>query len=161
MNCILRNFSNGANCARDLLHSILFYIIAIDQKLFEEIDIPKESKIVSKEDVNGVVERDSKWIGEITGFNSFPNGKITGTGRSLIHSNGISISDWHGIFTTETGQEIIFNGQDTNKNGRYIVLRTYFTNNAEINWLNGLVCILDGYFDFKNNSFICDGYKLM
>jgi hypothetical protein len=136
-------------------------MITIGQKLFEEIDIPKESKIVSKNGEDGLVERDSKWTGEIIGFNSFPNGKITGTGRSLIYSNGVSISDWDGVFTTENGQEIIFNGKDTNKNGRYIVLRTYFTNNAEIVWLNGLICILDGYVDTKDNSFRCDGYKLM
>lgn len=136
-------------------------MIAIGQKLFEEIDVPKESEIVSKDTVNGLVERDSKWTGEITGFNSFPDGKIIGAGISLIHSNGVSISDWQGIFVTEKGQEILFNGKDTNKNGRYIVLRTYFTNNKEIIWLNGLVCILDGCFDSKDNSFRCIGYKLM
>jgi hypothetical protein len=136
-------------------------MIAIGQKLFEEIDIPEESEIVSKDTVDGLVERNSKWTGKIVGFNSFPNGRITGAGRSLIYRNGISISDWHGVFTTENGQTIKFNGKDTNKNGRYVVLRTYFTNNAEIIWLDGLICILDGYFDTKDNSFRCDGYRLM
>lgn len=82
-------------------------MIPIGQELFEEIDIPKESEIVWKDAVNGIVERDGRWIGEIAGFNNFPNGTIIDAGRSLIHGNDISISDWQGIFATETARNII------------------------------------------------------
>ncbi len=50
-----------------------------------------------------MVEVDGWWIGEIVGFNNFLNGTIVGASRSLIDGNDISISDWQGIFTTETG----------------------------------------------------------
>ncbi len=67
-------------------------MIPIKKMSFEEIGISKESELVSKDIFNEIVKRQSKW-----------NGKITSAGSSLIHRNGVSISDWHGIFTTHTG----------------------------------------------------------
>jgi hypothetical protein len=62
-------------------------MISIGRKLFEEVDKPRESKIIS-EDVNtNTVERESSWTAEIKGINLFPNGKASGSGISLIHSN--------------------------------------------------------------------------
>jgi hypothetical protein len=52
-------------------------------------------------------------------------------------------------------------GKDVSKNGKFYVLRTFFTDNKELEQINGLVCILDGKHDSRNNSFVCSGYKLM
>jgi hypothetical protein len=136
-------------------------MISRENKLFEEVDKPEESKIVSEDIDNGITERESSWTGQITGVNLFPSGIAKGHGNSLIFENGISISNWEGIFTTDKGQEISFVGKDTSKSGKFYVLRTYFTNDKELKWINGLVCLLDGKHDLQSNSFVCSGYKLM
>jgi hypothetical protein len=135
-------------------------MISLGEKLFEEEDRPTGSKIISQDKTNGLVERESSWTGEIKGFGSFPSGKATGSGRSLIHDNGITISSWQGVFTTEEdGQEVTFKGRDINKNGKFIVLRTYFTGSERVKWIDGLVCILQGEFDVNNNCFKSVGYE--
>ena len=80
---------------------------------------------------------------------------------SLIHSNGISISNWQGIFTASTGEQIRFKGRDMSKNDKFVVLRTYFTDSVELSWMNGLVCLVYGHFDSQDKSFKCEGYELM
>jgi hypothetical protein len=136
-------------------------LISIGRRLFYEVDIPTESKIISQDPTSKTVERESSWTAEINGINPFPSGKGSGSGNSLIHNNGISISNWQGVMTTEKGEQISFKGRDVNKNGKYVVLRTYFTDLPEFLWLNGLVCLLDGQFDSESNSFRCQGYELM
>lgn len=136
-------------------------MISIENKLFEEADRPEDSKIISEANDNRIVERESSWTGQITGLNSFPSGTVKGHGNSVIFENGISISNWQGIFKTDKGQEISFIGKDTSKGGKFYVLRTFFTNNKELEWIDGLVCILDGKYDLHSNSFVCSGYKLM
>ena len=136
-------------------------MISIGRKLFEEVDIPTESKIISEDVITKTVERQSSWTAEIKGINPFPSGKASGSGISLIHSNGISISNWQGTFTTYSGEQITFKGRDMNKNDKFVVLRTYFTDAPELQWMNGLICLVDGHFDSQNKSFKCDGYELM
>ena len=136
-------------------------MISIDNKLFEEVDKPVDSKILSEDKEKGIVERESSWTGTITGFNPFPSGSAKGQGISRIYKNRVSISNWHGIFTIITGrQEISFIGKDVRKNGKFYVLRTFFTDADELAWMNGLVCILDGKHDLQSNSFVRSGYKL-
>lgn len=136
-------------------------MISIENKQFDEVDKPKDSKILSEDKEKGIVERESSWTGQITGLNSFPSGTAKGKGNSKVFANRISISNWQGIFTTEKGQEISFIGRNVSKNGRFYVLRTFFTDAEELTWMNGLVCILDGKHDLQSNSFVCSGYKLM
>jgi hypothetical protein len=85
-----------------------------------------------------------------------------GSGRSYIHGNsGITISHWEGIFNTEDKQEqATFKGRDVNKNGKFVVLRTYFTQSEALGWMNGLVCILSGEFDASIGIFKSTGYEL-
>jgi hypothetical protein len=137
-------------------------MIAIEKKLFEEVDKPEDSKIISEDKEKGIVERESCWMGKITGLDPFPSGNANGQGNSKIFKkNGISISNWQGIFTTVKGQEISFIGKDVSKNDKFYVLRTFFTDVEELAWMNGLVCILDGKHDLQSNTFVCSGYKLM
>ena len=136
--------------------------IHIGRKLFEEIDIPTESKIIFENKEEGVVERESTWTGEIKGYDSFPSGRAVGSGRSYIHNNGITISHWRGDFKTEDKekQELTFKGLDVNKNGKYVVLRTYFTKSKIVGWLDGLACILGGEFETPAGIFRSTGYEL-
>jgi hypothetical protein len=46
-------------------------MISAENKLFEEVDKPESSKIVSEDHDKGIVERESGWTGEIRGFDSF------------------------------------------------------------------------------------------
>src|SRR5215469_1548275 len=102
--------------------------IHVGRKLFEETDTPVESKIIFENKEERIVKRESRWTGEIKGYDSFPSGKAKGSGRSYIHTNGITISHWQGEFTTEDQQEkLTFKGRDINKNDKFVVLRTYFT----------------------------------
>lgn len=144
---------------RDLLNAGL----SIGPKLFEEIDKPTGSKVVFEDKDKGMVERESTWTGDIKGYNSFPSGMANGSGRSYIHGNsGITISHWEGIFNTEDKQEqATFKGRDVNKNGKFVVLRTYFTQSEALGWMNGLVCILSGEFDASIGIFKSTGYELM
>jgi hypothetical protein len=133
--------------------------ISIGRILFEEIDKPTESKIVFENKKEGVVERESSWTGEIKGYDSFPSGKASGSGRSFIHNNGISISHWEGVLNTEDRHELTFKGRDVNKNGKFVVLRTYFTESEVLGWMDGLVCILTGDFDISIGVFKSTGYE--
>ena len=75
--------------------------IPIGRKLFEEIDKPIESKLISANKDEGVIEIESTWTGDIKGYNPFPSGKAVGSGHSYIHdNNGIIISHWQGEFRT-------------------------------------------------------------
>ncbi|MGC2431844.1 MAG: hypothetical protein WA393_12475, partial [Nitrososphaeraceae archaeon] len=58
---------------------------------------------VTEDAITKTLLRESSWTAEINGMNHFPNGIASGSGTSLIHSNGISISNWQGIFTASTG----------------------------------------------------------
>ena len=136
-------------------------MISIGRKLFEEVDMPLESKIVSEDPINKIVERESTWTAKIDGIDAFPSGKASGSGSSLIHSNGISISSWQGIFTTHSREVTTFKGRDVNMNGKFVVLRTYFTDSLELSWINGLVCLVNGDFDSQDKVFKCEGYELM
>jgi hypothetical protein len=135
--------------------------LSIGRKLFEEIDKPTGSKIVFENKKEGMVERESTWTGDIKGYNSFPSGTAVGSGRSFIHTNGITISHWEGVFNTEDEQQLTFKGRDMNKNGKFVVLRTYFTKSEALGWMNGLVCILSGEFEPFIGGFKCTGYELM
>jgi hypothetical protein len=136
--------------------------LPLGRKLFEEVDKPTGSKVVFEDKDKGVVERESTWTGDIKGYNSFPSGIANGSGRSYIHNNGrISISHWEGAFDTENKQQLTFKGQDMNKNGKFVVLRTFFTNSEAFGWINGLVCILSGEFDASIGIFKSTGYELM
>ena len=76
--------------------------LSIGRKLFEEIDKPTGSKIVFENKKKGVIERESTWTGDIKGCDSFPSGITSGSGRSFVHNNGITISHWQGVLNTET-----------------------------------------------------------
>jgi hypothetical protein len=109
-----------------------------------------------------VVERESTWTGDIKGYNSFPSGIANGSGRSYIHNNGsITISHWEGVFDIEDKEQLTFKGRDVNKNCKFVVLRTFFTNLEAFGWINGLVCILSGGFDTSIGIFKSTGYELM
>ena len=76
-------------------------MISKENKLFEEIDKPLASKTISKDEKKGIIERQSSWTGQIKGIRLFPSGTTEGKGNSKIFANGITISDWQGIFSTE------------------------------------------------------------
>lgn len=136
--------------------------VPIGRKLFEETDKPTETKIVSVNKEEGVVERESTWNGDIRGYNPFPSGRVVGSGRSFIHNNGITISHWQGGFKTENKkQELTFKGRDVNKNGKFVVLRTYFTKSETLGWMDALVCILIGQFEISAGVFKGTGYELI
>ena len=108
-------------------------IIHIGNKLYEEKDYPMESRIISDDKDNGLIQRESSWRGKIKGFNLFPDGKLQGSGISYIHNNGISISHWQGAFiplnsspSDESTTRITFKGRNTNTNNKLIVIRTSF-----------------------------------
>ena len=42
-------------------------MISIGRKLFKEVDMPLESKIVSEDPINKIAERESTWTAEIDG----------------------------------------------------------------------------------------------
>ena len=48
-----------------------------------------------------------------------------------------------------------------NKNGKFVVLRTHFTESENLGWMNGLVCILSGEFDTSIGVFNSTGYELV
>ena len=68
-------------------------MISIENKQFDEVCTPKDSKILSEDKEKGIVERESSWTGQITGLNSFPSGTAKGQGNSKVFANGISISN--------------------------------------------------------------------
>jgi hypothetical protein len=110
----------------------------------------------------GVIERERTWTGDIKGYNSFPSGRAVGSGRSFIHDNGITISHWQGEFKTEGKKhELTFKGRDVNKNGKFVVLRTYFTKSEALVWMNGLVSLISGHLETSAGVFKGTGYELM
>lgn len=129
------------------------------KKLFEEIDRPTGMKILSESSEETEIE--ASWTGELKGFNGFPDGKKMGSGNSVQGKNGVKISHWQGVFTTSDGQELLFKGRDMSKNNKFVVLRTYFTNSYKLNWMNGLICVLEGEFKPNTDEFKSIGYELL
>ena len=87
-----------------------------------------------------------------------------GSGHSFIHdNNGIIISHWQGDFRAEGKEEeyMTFKGRDVNKNGKFVVLRTYFTKSETLGWMNGLVCILIGKVETTRGEFKSTCYELI
>jgi hypothetical protein len=109
------------------------------RKLFEEIDRPTRMKIISENSKS--IEIEAEWVGDLKGFNGFPDGNKVGSGTYVQGKNGVTISHWEGIFTASDGLELSFKGRDMSKNNKFVVLRTYFTNSDNLNWMNGLICI--------------------
>ena len=133
----------------------------IGRKLFEEIDKPIGYKIINENSYG--IESESSWNGIIKGYNGFPDGKIIGSGNSFQGKNRVIISNWEGVFTTtddDDGEQLAFKGRDINKNGKFVVLRTYSTiNSKKLSWINGLVCLLEGTFNKNDNEFKSIGYE--
>ena len=50
-------------------------MISAGRKLFDEVDMPLESKIVSEDPINKIAKRESFWTAEINGIDPFPSGK--------------------------------------------------------------------------------------
>jgi hypothetical protein len=46
-----------------------------------------------------------------------------------------------------------------NKNGKFLVLRTYSTTSKKLSWINGLVCLLERAFNKNDNEFKSIGYE--
>src|SRR3954465_8522101 len=141
-------------------------VISIGKKLYEEKDYPLESKIIYEDKDSGLIQRESRWRGEIKGFNMLRDGSLQGSGTSFVHSNGVSISHWQGTFipidrfSNKSTATITFKGPDTNTTNRFIVLRTFFSNDVnEFRYLDGMVCIAEGKFDLKDNCFKSTGYE--
>jgi hypothetical protein len=120
---------------------------------------------VDEDKANRLIQRQSSWIGNIVGIDPFPSGKISGSGPSFIYENGVTISHWQGVFSPEEsagkGEDLRFKGLDTSKNGKFVVLRTYFTDSERLQWMNGLVCLLQGVFDTGNDCIRSEGYEWM
>jgi hypothetical protein len=132
--------------------------MVIGRKLFEEIDKPIGYKIVYENSFG--IESEASWTGIIKGYNGFPDGKNVGSGNSFQGPNRVIISNWEGVFTTNDDEEqLAFKGRDINKNGKFVVLRTYSTNSKKLSWINGLVCLLEGIFNKKDNEFKSTGYE--
>jgi hypothetical protein len=127
------------------------------RKLFEEIDTPTGMRVISKNSKS--LEIQANWVGELVGFNGFPDGRKVGSGKSVQGKNGVTISHWQGIFTTTSGDRLLFKGRDMSKNNKFVVLRTYFTNSDNLKWMNGLICILEGNFRQDTNEFRSVGYE--
>ncbi len=131
------------------------------RKLFEEIDKPIGYKIIDKNSFG--IESEASWTGIIKGYNGFPDGKNTGSGNSFQGPNGVIISNWEGVFTTnnddDDGEQIAFKGRDMNKNGKFVVIRTYSTDSKKLGWINGLICLLEGTFNKNDNEFKSTGYE--
>ncbi len=134
----------------------------IGRKLFKEVDEPLSSNIIPPNSSKKITERESSWKGRIEGYLFFPSGIAQGSGHSKSYDNGIKISNWQGLFTTDNGDKISFIGKDVSRNSKFFVLRTFFTDVPELKKeIDGLVCFLDGSFDTKNNTFVCVGYELV
>ena len=135
--------------------------MVIGRKLFQEIDKPIGYKIIDKNSYG--IESEASWTGIIKGYNGFPDGKTIGSGNSFQGPNGVIISNWEGVFTTNNddydGEQIAFKGRDMNKNGKFVVIRTYSTNSKKLGWINGLVCLLEGTFNKNDNEFKSIGYE--
>ena len=54
-------------------------MINIWKKIFDEIDVPTISRIISEDKDKSIIERESSWTGNIKGIDSFPNGTCRGS----------------------------------------------------------------------------------
>ena len=131
--------------------------MVIGRKLFDEIDKPIGYKMVY-ENFYGL-ESEASWNGIVKGYNGFPDGKNVASGNSFEGKNRVIISNWEGVFTTNEGEQVTFKGRDMNKMGKIVVLRTYSTDSKKLSWINGLVCLLEGTFNKKENEYRSIGYE--
>lgn len=66
------------------MEMIDYIMISIGRKLFEEIDTPTGSKVVDEGKINRIIKRESSWVGDIKGIDSFPCGNVRF--RSIFHT---------------------------------------------------------------------------
>ena len=90
--------------------------MGIGRKLFDEIDKPIGYKKIYENSYG--LETEASWDGIIKGFNGFPDGKNVGSGNSFEGKNGVIISNWEGVFTTNEEEQLTFKGVDMNKIGK-------------------------------------------
>lgn len=55
----------------NIKHNSNHAMISIGRKLFDEVDIPTESKIISEDAITKTLQRESSWTAEINGMNHF------------------------------------------------------------------------------------------
>lgn len=60
------------------------------RKLFEETDRLARMKIISENYRS--IEIEAEWVGELKGFNGFPDGRKVGSGTSAQSKNGVTVS---------------------------------------------------------------------
>ena len=109
--------------------------MGIGRKLFEEIDKPIGYKIINENSYD--IESEASWNGTIKGYNGFPNGKNIGSGNSIKGKNGVIISNWEGVFTTNDEEQLTCKGRDMNKNEKVVAIRTYSTDSIKLSWIKG------------------------
>ena len=71
----LKNHPDLVSCVKlpYIKHNSNDAMISIGRKLFDEVDIPRESKIISDDAITKTLQRESSWTAEINGINPFPN----------------------------------------------------------------------------------------
>ena len=57
----------------NIKHNSHHAMISIGRKLFEEVDIPTESKIISEDAITKTLKRESSWTAEINGILLLPS----------------------------------------------------------------------------------------
>ncbi len=136
--------------------------MALGEKLFEEAGKVTSISIESVHPVEGVKMAVS-FTSEIKGAR-FPSGRNMGSGKVRQYPHGIVDGEYHGVVTTDTGDQFYWWAHEKSRVGqdgktRGLVTVTGYTHSAKIAWANSTIIVIDAVMDPAAGEFTGTGYE--
>lgn len=136
--------------------------MALGEKLFEETGKVTSISVESVHPVEGVKMKVS-FMSEIKGA-KFPNGRNMGSGKVRQYPHGIVDGEYHGVVTTDAGDQFYWWAHEKSKVGqdgktRGLVTVTGFTHAEKIAWANNTIIVIDAVMDPEKQEFRGTGYE--
>lgn len=135
--------------------------MALGEKLFEETAKITSVSVESVHPVEGVKIKVS-FMSEIKGV-KFPSGRNMGSGMVRHYPHGIVDGEYHGVATTEAGDQFYWWAHEKGKMGqdgkaKGLVTVTGYTHAQKIAWLNSTIIVIDyvtdpGAQEFKGTAY--------
>jgi hypothetical protein len=136
--------------------------MALGEKLFEETGKVTSVSVESVHPVEGVKMKVS-FMSEIKGA-KFPSGRNMGSGKVRQYPHGIVDGEYHGVVTTDAGDQFYWWAHEKSKVGqdgkmRGLVTVTGFTHAEKIAWANHTIIAIESVMDPEKQEFRGTGYE--
>ena len=136
--------------------------LALGEKAWEEKG--RATGIAVKSLAAEGVTLELSWIGDRKGLGPWQDGRDFGTLTMLLGSNGIGTGRGQGIFTTKSGETVVYRNMSCSRaekeRSRLVGIMTFMTSSEKLSWLNSVVCTFEGEGDPNFQEFNLTGYEV-